>query len=300
MSKSQFIYSPKYHADFKGHVFQIGKYDGIYERLTKESKKAIKRFHVPKSASNSDLKLVHTEAYLDDFLNLKLTSRTTPSELPLTAEIRDSYILMAGGTIRACEIAVEEKTAVMNIGGGFHHAYADMAQGFCYINDIAVGIKKSFQSGLIKSAMVIDCDLHQGNGTAHIFKDNRDVFPFSIHQENNFPIKERSDKDIGLPDFAGDDLYLEMLEKTIPDELISFYPELVVYVAGADTYCDDQLGGLCLTQEGMLKRDRLIIGAVRKIGAPLVIVLAGGYAHNPEDTVQIHYNTAVTMMEIYG
>ena len=300
MNKVKFVYSEKYFADLQGHVFQNDKYAAVYEKLKTERHLPPEAFLVPEPATKEELALVHTEGYLKDFLNLKLTSHTITSELPLTEDIRDSYIMMAGGTILACEVAVKEKTAVMNIGGGFHHAYADMAQGFCYLNDIAIGIEKSFQDGLIKSAMVIDCDLHQGNGTAHIFRENREVFTFSIHQENNFPIKEKSNKDISLPDFAADELYLELLEKTVPDELISFYPELVVYVAGADPYCDDKLGGLCLTLEGLKRRDELVIDAVKKIAAPLVVVLAGGYAFNPKDTALIHYNTAQTMLEIYG
>ncbi|MCX7919526.1 MAG: histone deacetylase [bacterium] len=293
-----FIYSNNYYCDIGEHVFPMEKYRMIYETLM--NKKLVPPHAVlePQPATYDQLQLVHTEPYLNDLLNLRWTYRTMYSELPLTKQIVDAYFLAAGGTILAARKAIETNGIGVNIGGGFHHAFADHAEGFCYINDIAVAIRVMQYENKIKTAFVIDCDLHQGNGTAHIFLHDDTVFTFSIHQENNYPIKQKSDLDIGLDDFANDSVYLAAMQTVIPKQIDAFNPDLIVYVAGADPYEHDQLGKLKLTMDGLRHRDDLVTDYCRKKKIPLVIVLAGGYAVSVKDTVRIHVNTCKSALGI--
>jgi acetoin utilization deacetylase AcuC-like enzyme len=244
----------------------------------------------PDPATREELGRVHTAEYLEDLFHCRWTPRTAFSEFPLTPEIAKAHVLTAGGTIEACRQALDRGVAA-NIGGGLHHAFSDMAAGFCYINDIAVGIRAVQQEGRVRRAAVIDCDLHQGNGTARIFLEDDSVYTFSIHQENLYPIKERSDLDIGLEDAAGDEVYLTRLSEALPEVMEQARPELVVYQAGADPYCEDQLGNLGISLEGLEERDRLVLEACRDRGVPCAITLGGGYARRPADTVTIHANT---------
>jgi acetoin utilization deacetylase AcuC-like enzyme len=180
----------------------------------------------------------------------------------------------------------------MHLGGGLHHAMPDHAEGFCYVNDVAVALRGLLTEGHIRRAAVIDTDVHQGNGTARIFQGDPSVYTFSIHQENNYPIKETSDWDIGLDDGIGDDAYLEILAAAVPRILDRAQPDLVAMVAGADPYYDDLLGGLSLSLDGLARRDRLVVDTCARHGVPVVGMLAGGYARRLEDTVAIHAATA--------
>jgi acetoin utilization deacetylase AcuC-like enzyme len=188
--------------------------------------------------------------------------------------------------------------AGINVGGGFHHAYADMASGFCYINDLAVAIRVLQRDGLVRRAAVVDCDLHQGNGTAVIFQGDPDVFTFSIHQENLYPVKERSDLDIGLDDFTEDEEYLVRLEGALPRVLDEHRPEIVLYQAGADPYREDQLGSLRLTVQGLERRDRLVLEGCARRDIPSVVTLGGGYARKVSDTIAIHHQTCRVAMAL--
>ncbi len=294
------VYSPKYLVDIGLHVFPTQKYSLIKNRLVEQRLITERDIIEPAPATREQLLLVHTPQYLDDLLNLRWTHRTSRSELPLTAEIVDAYILCAGGSIMATQFACLSRGCGIHIGGGFHHAFPDHAEGFCYINDIAVAIRFAQQQGWIRQAFVIDCDVHQGNGTAVIFQHNPEVFTFSIHQKNNYPVKERSDLDIGLPDLADDEHYLKELKTVIPTKLDDFQPELVFYVAGADPYQDDLLGGLRLTKDGLRRRDELVIRYCADRQIPLVIVLAGGYARNLYDTVDIQATTCAIAIKMYS
>lgn len=218
------------------------------------------------------------------------------SELPLNREIRDFFLLATGGSILAAEEALNRGKAI-NLNGGFHHAFPDHAEGFCYLNDPAVAIRKLKAGKKIKRAAVIDCDLHQGNGTALIFRRDPDVFTYSIHQENLYPVKQKSDLDVGLPDDAGDITYLDHLKLEVPAIYDRHQPELICYVAGADPFAGDQLGTLELTKEGLRRRDEIVIGEAASRGIPIFIVLAGGYAIKTEDVVDIHYQTAQVLAE---
>ncbi|MCX8015419.1 MAG: histone deacetylase [candidate division WOR-3 bacterium] len=293
----KFIYSDKYEVNIGAHVFATQKYRLIKERLIRENLAKEPDFIYPRPAKIEDVALVHTKVYIDDMLNLRWTSRTVRSELPLTSEIIEAYFIHAQGTILACQEAL--KTGIgLHLGGGFHHAFADHGEGFCYINDIAVGIKKMQELKLIKRAAVIDCDLHQGNGTARIFQNDDSVFTFSIHQENLYPIKEKSDWDIGLDNGTTDKEYLEKLQPAVQEILSQHKPELVIYVAGADPFFMDQLGALRLTKIGLIKRDEIVIKSCWERKIPVAVTLAGGYAFDINDTVDIHFNTCKVCLAV--
>ena len=280
-------------------MFPTDKYRLVHDRLIVEGLAKPEDFVEPPEPNPDDIRLVHTPQYVDDMLNLRWTSRTVRSELPLTWEIIQGYFLFASGTVLACRLALEKGVA-MHLGGGFHHASQDHGEGFCYVNDVAVGIMRMLKDKLIERAAVIDCDLHQGNGTARIFEDDERVYTFSIHQEHLYPIKERSNLDIGLDDEACDDVYNDHLSKAVPKILTDHKPQLVVYVAGADPFKDDQLGSLRLTKRGLALRDRIVIEGCHKRGIPVVPVLAGGYAHDTQDTVDVHVNTARECLRVLG
>ncbi|MDH4129212.1 MAG: histone deacetylase, partial [Spirochaetota bacterium] len=234
--------------------------------------------------------------YLDDLLNLRNTNRTIYSELPLNKEIVERFILATSGTILACKLALDNQYAI-NLSGGFHHAFPDHAEGFCYINDVAVTCAKLINERLVSKILIVDLDLHQGNGTAVAFKNDSRVFTFSMHQDSCYPKKEMSDCDIGLADFTDDITYLTILKSALDKLFIKEKPEFIFYLAGADPYYKDQLGSLKLTFDGLMKRDNLVIEKCLLNNIPLAIVVAGGYAENPNDTVQIHYNTCLVLKE---
>jgi len=291
-----FIYSPHYYCDIGQHPFPMEKFERVYRALLDDGDIPRDCFLTPESASVEEVRRVHTEAFVDDMLSLRRTPRTASSELPLTEEIVRAYFMAAGGTLLAGRSALEYGLS-MNLTGGFHHAFPDHAEGFCYINDVAVAIRGLQAEGLIKRAAVVDCDLHQGNGTAVIFQTEPSVFTFSIHQENNYPVKQRSDLDVGLRDGAGDEEYVGILEEELPRIFDDARPELVVYVAGADPFEEDMLGGLRLTLEGLRRRDECVIGRCTRRNIPLLTVLAGGYAADTTDTVRIHHTAARVMWE---
>jgi acetoin utilization deacetylase AcuC-like enzyme len=250
----------------------------------------------PEPATRAELELVHTPAYLDDLEHLRLTPRTACSELPLTREIVDAYVLAAGGTMLAAREALRRGAAV-NLGGGFHHAFADLASGFCYLNDLAVAARAMQHERLATRIAIVDVDLHQGNGTARIFRDDPDVFAFSIHQEHLYPIKERGHLDIGLDDGTGDGPYHDRLAEGL-ERVWAHRPELVLLQAGADPYEDDQLGALKLTFAGLERRDRMVLEGCAARGIPAAVTFGGGYARHTRDVVRIHARTCAVMFEV--
>lgn len=286
----KFIYSEKYEVSFGAHVFSTEKYRLTKERLIKEKLAQEQDFIYPNEAKVEDIALIHTKNYIEDMIHLRWTQRTVRSELPLSTEIIKSYFIHAQGTILACQQALNAGIGI-HLGGGFHHAFADNGEGFCYINDVAVGIKKMQSLKLIERSAVIDCDLHQGNGTAKIFQNDKSVFTFSIHQEHLYPIKEESTWDIGLENGTGDKEYLGKLRNAVDKIFSEHKPQLVVFVAGADPFQMDQLGALRLTKEGLKKRDEIVIKGCWDRKIPVAITLAGGYAYDVNDTVDIHLNT---------
>jgi acetoin utilization deacetylase AcuC-like enzyme len=278
------FYSPRYEVSLPGHIWPTSKYRLIAERLGTV-------FSEPAEASWDDLALVHTGEYLEKLRTSTLTPEDIATlELPWQPALAGAFRLMVGGTCAAAAAALEDGRAA-HLGGGLHHAFANHGEGFCPLNDVAVAIRVVQRDCGIHCAAVVDCDVHHGNGTSMIFERDPDVFTFSIHQQLNYPFfKPRSDLDVGLEDGAGDARYLDALAGALP-RVFDSRPELVVYLAGADPFEGDRLGGLRLTKAGLVARDRLVFDAARAAGVPIVTVLAGGYAADVADTVDIHAAT---------
>ncbi|MBL7070722.1 MAG: histone deacetylase [Candidatus Omnitrophica bacterium] len=300
MSEKWVVYSEEYDVDIGSHVFPTEKYRLIRKKLKAENVLSDGDLIFPLPASDDDILLVHSGGYLDKIKNGTLSlEEAIKLELPYSKEIVHASYICVNGTIRTSAIALERGIGV-HIGGGFHHAFSDHGEGFCVFNDIAIAIKKLIKDGKIARAMTVDCDLHQGNGTADIFKDDKRVFTFSIHQQNNYPfVKPKSDLDIGLDDYASDKYYLSKLRDYIPKILSRFDPELMIYVAGADPYKGDQIGNLALTIDGLRKRDEFIFETAKNFNVPVAVVLAGGYAEKVEDTVEIHCNTVKAALDLF-
>jgi acetoin utilization deacetylase AcuC-like enzyme len=285
------VWSRRYDVDLFGHVFPVEKYRLVRQEVMERGIAREADLVEAEPAAMEDMLLVHTPEYIDDLVNLRATPRTMRSEMALTREIVSAYIATAGGSIEASRRALDDGVCV-HIGGGYHHAFPDHAEGFCYLNDVAIAIAKMRGEGAARRVCVIDCDLHQGNGTAFIFARDPDVFTFSIHQENNYPVKQRSDLDIGLPDGADDRLYLKELE-VVGDILEGHAPDIALYLAGADPFIGDRLGGLAVTKSGLQKRDRLVFDECAGRGIPVCVVFAGGYAVDVRDVVDIHVATII-------
>ncbi len=285
-----FVYSKTYTADIGRHVFPTEKYSLIYQTLEQEGIITRDNLFEPERPDSVALLKIISEEYLDDLVNARLTARTYPSEMPVSRGIIDAQILCCGGSSLAAGLALQHG-ACYHIGGGFHHAFRDHAEGFCYLNDVVYAAVTALEQG-VDNVAVIDCDLHQGNGTAHFFQDEKRVFTFSMHQERLYPKKERSDLDIGLDIGVTDDEYLEKLATALDRIFHEFNPALVIYLAGADPYIFDQLGSLRLTVEGLRRRDELVCDHALSRHIPVAVVLGGGYAEDVADTVQIHSNTA--------
>lgn len=287
-----FVYSDDYWTLNVGrHVFPIKKYRVLYERLLLlGARKA--NFVTPEPASDKDVLLVHSARYVKKLKTASLSSAEIAMiELPFSMELVHFVWLMTGGTILTARLALERGLAV-HLGGGFHHAFHDHGEGFCVLNDVAVAVETLKKEGAAQRIMVVDCDLHQGNGTAHILSGKDYAFTFSIHQMDLYPsTKPLSTVDVGLWAGDGDEEYLTALRAHFPRLYQEYRPDLVLYLAGADPYEKDQLGSLRLTKDGLRRRDLIVIGEARRLRLPVAVVLAGGYAVELEDTVDIHLNT---------
>ncbi|MCX7704570.1 MAG: histone deacetylase [Planctomycetota bacterium] len=294
-----FVYSPKYEIDWSGHIFPVEKYRLVQERLLKEGIARKEDFFEPRSVSEEELLLVHTKRYLERLRALTSHPQLAVYEFeaPITERTLEALYSCTGGTILAAKKALEEKNFWLNIGGGFHHAFSEHGEGFCFINDVAVAARVVQRDVGVGRILIVDCDLHQGNGTAKIFENDPSVFTFSIHQENLYPVKQRSSLDIGLDDFTGDEEYNARLKAAMEQIFEKNRFDLLFYLAGADPYEGDQLGLLKLTKEGLKKRDEIVFGFAAKERLPVAVVLAGGYAYRTEDVVEIHTNTARLMVE---
>ena len=289
------VYSPKYELDLGGHIWPTVKYRLIAERLVAERLVDATELVPSVPCTWEELALVHTFEYLTKVRNGTLTADEIQMlELPWLPELVEGFRLMTGGTCIAAELALDHWSAI-HLGGGLHHAYPGHGEGFCLFNDIAVAIRRLQRSGRIERAAVVDCDVHQGNGTAMIFERDPTVFTCSIHQQHNYPLfKPPSDLDIGLADGTRDAEYLARLADALPVVLASS-PDLLMYVAGADPFKHDRLGGLSLSFEGLRRRDAAVFAAARSANLPVAVVLAGGYAADVEDTVNVHAGTVVMM-----
>jgi acetoin utilization deacetylase AcuC-like enzyme len=286
------VYSSAYRIDIGSHVFPTRKYELLAERIRASVREA--EFVEPEVATWEQLGSVHTAEYLTklqtgDFDIAELAQL----EVPWSPAIVEGFRAMTGGTIAAAGHALGAKAPhrAFHIGGGFHHAFASHGEGFCLFNDVAVAIRLLFREERIERAAVIDLDVHHGNGTAFIFENDPRVFTFSMHQQHNYPVlKPRGSLDIGLADGTRDQAYLARLEEALPQAL-AHDPQIAFYLAGADPYEDDQLGGLAMSKPGLRARDRMVMTACARAGVPLVVLLAGGYARHLQDTVDIHYTT---------
>jgi acetoin utilization deacetylase AcuC-like enzyme len=291
-----------YHEDYDlhlgDHVFPSNKFKWLRDRLIRTRFAAPEDFVAPPAASVEDLLLAHDAEWVVKLKSGVLSYQDILRlEIPYSRQMVQAFCLATGGSILAAQLALQAGVG-FNAGGGFHHAFADHGEGFCALNDIAVAIRRVQRDGAIGRAMVVDCDVHHGNGTAAIFAGDFSVFTLSIHQFDNYPSdKPPSSLDIHLANGVGDSEYIHRLENGYHAALAMFKPELVLYVAGADPYCEDQLGGLTLTFEGLQERDRLVIGEALRRRIPVAIVLAGGYARSVEDTITIHANTAAVAKE---
>ena len=328
------VYSDDYYLPIGSHVFPAEKYKRIHDRLLASGIAEPADFVTPHPAADQEVLLVHTPQYVEKLKTGTLSAREQMElEVPFSPALVKAFWLAAGGSILAADYALNDGMAI-SIGGGFHHAFPDHGEGFCMIHDVAIAIRRMQRDGKIRYAMTVDCDVHQGNGTAAIFAGTRtaseplpsvptstlnparqprtaaetkthsghtgDVFTISLHQENNYPAwKPPSSIDINLPDEIGDDDYLAWLDNALSSGLRQFDPELLCYIAGADPYREDQLGGLSLTIDGLKKRDELVFRIAKARGIPVMVTLAGGYARNVEDTVTIHCNTVVAAKEAF-
>jgi acetoin utilization deacetylase AcuC-like enzyme len=286
------VYHDRYDLKLGAHVFPSQKYRLVRDKLLADGIAEPDDFLAPEPATDADILRVHSQDYVYKLKNGSLTdAEILRMEIPYSKELVEACWLAAGGSILAGQRALADGWSA-SIGGGFHHAYADHGEGFCVIHDVAVAIRRLQFDRAIETAMVVDTDVHQGNGTASIFGGDGDVFTLSIHQENNYPYpKPPSTVDIDLPDGIGDEDYLSILEKHLRAAFHDFKPQVLFYVAGADPYREDQLGGLALTMEGLARRDALVFDYARRNKVPVAITLAGGYARQVGDTVKIHANT---------
>jgi acetoin utilization deacetylase AcuC-like enzyme len=293
------VYDDLYDLRLGEHVFPSEKYRLVRDALVGESVAAPSDFVHPEPALDEDVLRVHSREYVRKLKTGALSyMEQMRLEVPFSPELIEAVWLAAGGSILAGRRALEESLAV-NIGGGFHHAFADHGEGFCVIHDVAIAIRRLQAEKAIATAMTVDTDVHQGNGTAAIFGDDPTVFTFSIHQANNYPYpKPPSNIDIDLPDGTGDEDYLARLESHLMRAFEEFHPDLLFYLAGADPYREDQLGGLALTLDGLRRRDRMVFETARRRGVPVAVMLAGGYARRVEDTVRIHVNTVVAARDV--
>jgi acetoin utilization deacetylase AcuC-like enzyme len=277
-----------------GHRFPMGKYARLRERVLHSADFAA-ACAVPPVASDAELLRVHDPAYLHRVVSGTLSEAEQRAiGFPWTPQMVERSRRSSGATIAACRAALEEGTAA-NLAGGTHHAFRDRGEGYCVFNDSAVAARAMQAEGRARRVLVIDCDVHQGNGTAAIFRDDPTVFTFSIHGANNFPFaKEASDLDVELADGTADREYLEALSAGLDQAFRRADADLAIYLAGADPYHDDRLGRLALTKQGLLNRDRLVLEACAAARLPVAVSMAGGYARDVEDTVDIHYATIET------
>ncbi len=293
------VYHKGYDLNLGEHVFPSQKFRLIAELLLREGIAAKDNFLTPNPASDEDILRVHTADWVRKLKTGTLTaSEEMRLEVPYSPELVEAFWLAAGGTILAAQSALRDDFGC-NLGGGFHHAHPDHGEGFCAIHDVAVGVRRLQADGAIRKALIVDTDVHHGNGTAAIFRGDANVFTLSIHQENNYPAhKPSSTVDLNMEDRADDDEYLAALIPAVQSALDEFRPDMVFYIGGADPYCEDQLGGLSLTKQGLMLRDRKVFEESRKRGIPVATTLAGGYARRVEDTVRIHVNTILAAREV--
>ena len=284
----------------KNHRFPMEKYDLIPIQLIKEKTCNPNNFFVPKNLSDEDVLTTHQKEYYEKLCSLSLSKKEIrPIGFPMSRELITREKKIAQGTIECSDFSIKNGIS-MNIAGGTHHAFYDKGEGFCMLNDQAIAANYLLNNSFIKKILIIDLDVHQGNGTASIFKNNPNVFTLSFHGQKNYPFrKENSDLDLGFDDFTNDAFYLKKLKEIIPRVIDNFQPDFIYYLAGVDVLKNDKLGRLSLTIKGCLERDRFILNNCKKNNIPVQVSMGGGYSINIEEIIEAHSNTFRLAQEIY-
>ncbi len=301
MNGYQIFYSPFYYADIgENHVFPIRKFELVRDRLLWEGTLLKEEIVEPQPASVEDVLLVHTEDYISRLRTGTLTAKEIRRlGLPWSESLVRRSFLACSGTISAAKQALKMGVS-SNLAGGTHHSFPDRGEGFCVLNDVAVAVEVLKKDNLAKRFLIVDCDVHQGNGTAFIFQNEEEIFTFSMHGAKNYPLfKEKSTLDIELPDGTSDTEYLETLNEALP-RVFLHNPDIVFYLGGADPFEKDKLGRLGLTMQGLRARDEMVLEFAKQREVPIVTVMSGGYALNIDDTVEIHCNTIRAVKKIFA
>jgi acetoin utilization deacetylase AcuC-like enzyme len=300
MSDYRIFYSPYYYADIgENHVFPIRKFELVKDVLLAEKTLQPEEIAEPEPASVADVSLVHTTDYISRLRAGTLTRQEIRKlGLPWSESLVRRSFLATSGTINAAKSALENGVS-SNLAGGTHHAFPDRGEGFCVLNDVAVAIRVLQREKSAKKFLIVDCDVHQGNGTAFIFKDDPAVFTFSMHGAKNYPLfKETSDLDIELADKTGDREFIETLNEALP-RIFLHDPDIIFYLGGADPFENDKLGRLSLSIDGLRRRDETILQFAKTKNVPIVTVMSGGYAADIKDTVEIHCNTIRAVKKVF-
>lgn len=300
MDNYKVFYSPYYYADIgEDHVFPIRKFELVKDLLLREGTLNPDNIIEPQPAAVEDVCLIHTADYVKRLIAGELTKQEIRKlGLPWTKSLVRRSFLATAGTINAAKYALENGIA-SNLAGGTHHSYPDRGEGFCVLNDIAVAIAVLRRENSARRFLIVDCDVHQGNGTAFIFRDDPDVFTFSMHGAKNYPLhKEKSSLDIELADKTKDAEFLEVLSEALP-RIFLHDPDIIFYLGGADPFEKDKLGRLALTKEGLRKRDEIVLRFAKSKFVSIVTTMSGGYAADINDTVEIHANTIRAAKEIF-
>ncbi len=301
MNHYRIFYSLYYYAEIgENHVFPIRKFELVRDKLLAEGTLQPSEIVEPEPAKIEDVLLVHTEDYVTRLRNGTLTTKEIRKlGLPWSEALVRRSFLATSGTVNAARHALEHGVS-SNLAGGTHHSFPDRGEGFCVLNDVAVAIRILQKEKLAERFLIVDCDVHQGNGTAFIFQDDESVFTFSIHGAKNYPLfKENSTLDIELPDKTGDAEYLETLNEALP-RIFLHNPDIVFYLGGADPFEKDKLGRLGLTIEGLMKRDEAVLSFAKERDVPIVTTMSGGYAADIKDTVEIHSNTIRAVKKVFA
>lgn len=285
----------------EGHRFPMLKYELLPQQLLYEGIVEHKDFFSPEICDLQHVLAVHNKDYVNDLLNLTLDSRAARKiGFPLSKELIERELRIAQGTILGCQKAFQYGVA-FNIAGGTHHAFSNRGEAFCMLNDQAIAAQYLLNNKLANKIMIIDLDVHQGNGTAEIFQKNNNVFTFSMHGKTNYPFKkEKSDLDIALPDATNDDLYLSILKETLPKLLLTEKPDFLFYLSGVDILKTDKLGKLSCTIEGCKKRDEIVLELSKKYEIPIQISMGGGYSPEIKIIIEAHANTYRVARNIYS
>jgi acetoin utilization deacetylase AcuC-like enzyme len=282
------------------HKFPMSKYSLLRERLAASGAIDAAELRIPPAATDEQLLRTHAKDYLDAVKTGGLTyHQLRRIGFPWTPQMVERSRRSTGATIAAAESALDRGWGI-NLAGGTHHAFRDRGEGYCVFNDSVVAARHWQAEGRLRRVLIVDADVHQGNGTAALVREDETIFSFSIHGEKNFPYyKEESDLDVALPDGIGDDDYLSALEVGLQQAVARSHPDLVIYLAGADPFEKDRFGRLKLTKEGLLQRDRLVFEACRSKGLPITVAMAGGYAPDVQDTVDIHFATVSLAIQTF-